>query len=210
MKSASELLVVVLVACLAGCRREPAPTSSAAREDPMRCATCHMPEFDEVKSPPHAGVRPTTCGVCHRQRYWGSDSIDHPWWPLTGAHLRAAEDPATVDGEVKCSWCHRGAPSTFKDTKKECIACHAEDRAKSHFPNHETFATTCEDCHSTEKWKDAKRPVVVEPEIVDAGVELDAGAADAGAKKRPFPPKPKPKPPEPVPDVITRPSRRHH
>ena len=97
---------------------------------------------------------------------------------------------------MKCFWCHRGDPATWKDTKKECISCHEDDRETSTFPDHETFSPQCETCHTTETWKGAKKPEHV---AHDAGAppEVDAGA-DAGAA-----PKPKPRP---IPTPTTRPT----
>lgn len=212
------------------CHREEAPRledGPAAQQDPLRCATCHMPEFDDTSHPPHSHARPTTCGVCHTQTNWkvsrSAPRVEHPWWPLTGAHLRAAaeREVAGVEKQVKCMWCHRGDPTTFRDTKKECISCHEQDRSRSDFPDHDTFAATCEDCHSTESWKKAKRPQRESEPLLDAGSLGDAGAdaGDAGALVTPPPkPKPKPKPPKPppttsptlvVPDIHTGPSARH-
>jgi hypothetical protein len=208
----------LVVASLAGCKSDPRaePHGQADKtDDAVRCATCHLAEFDAVRGgrTPHPGVRPTSCGACHLETSWKPWRVDHPWWALTGAHLRAAQDETAAGDEkqVKCFWCHRGEPATWKGTRKECIACHQEDRAKSRFPGHETFADTCEDCHSTDKWKPTtkaiERPKLPEPEPTTEPV--DAGAPDSGAKP---PPEPKPKPPKrnPVgPDVISGPSRHH-
>jgi hypothetical protein len=239
VKSASELSVLAFVlalaaAILAGCKSDPraephgeaGQTGQTGRmDDAVRCATCHLAEFDRVdsKSAPHPGVRPTACGACHLETSWKPWRVDHPWWQLTGAHLRTAEDKAAAgkENQVKCFWCHRGDPATWKTTPKECIACHEPDRKKSKFPGHDTFADTCEDCHSTDKWKPTTKVIErpkppPEPEPLDAGAPA-AGAQDAGAKpvKKPPPPKVPPRPPPSTPpkrnpllppDVITRPS----
>ena len=210
MKSASRWLLLLSVAA---CKND----VHAERDDPTRCQTCHMPEFETTKHPPHVDARPTTCGVCHTQKEWHRWRVEHPWWELTGAHARAAADEklAGKENQVKCFWCHRGDPATWKDTKKECIACHEEDRSLSHFPDHETFQDTCQDCHSTDAWKPAKRPVRLEPD--PSARSDDAGAPQPPTNEKPTAPKPKPKPkplpsvsttaqPHP-PDVVTRPSR---
>jgi hypothetical protein len=114
--------------------------------------------------------------VCHTQNSWHPSRIEHPGYALTGAHLKAAEDEtlAGKEKQVKCFWCHRGEPSTFKSTKTDCLSCHATDRATSTFPGHAAFAATCEDCHSTDAWKPAKKPEIAIP--VEPTVTVDAGA----------------------------------
>lgn len=217
MKSASRsafLIAVVVVAC----RDEPAPIAAEhRRESPTKCATCHLPEFETTKHPPHVDARPTTCGVCHTQTSWSHWRVEHPFWELTGAHARAAADKelAGKENQVKCFWCHRGDPATWKDTKKECVACHEEDKSTSRFPDHDTFADTCQDCHSTEKWKPAKKPPRA-PDVAPVDAPVDAGAPEPKPSATVTPkPKPKPVTPKPTatptskpPDVITRPSRR--
>lgn len=210
MKNASSLLRVLALAALAACTKAPPDGAHGdPQKDPTRCATCHLPEYRATTHPPHPDARPTTCGVCHLQTSWGHWRVDHPWWELTGAHARAAADKALAgkENQVKCFWCHRGDPATWKDTKKECISCHEDDRETSTFPDHETFSTQCETCHTTETWKGGKKP----PRVVqDAGPppEADAGA-DAGAK--PVKPRPIPTPTTrpttpPVPTPTTRPT----
>lgn len=224
MKSASELRRSVALAALAlglaGCKSDPRAEPREKMDDAVRCATCHLAEFDRVTGghAPHPGVRPTTCGACHLETSWKPWRVEHPWWELTGAHLRAAQDKsaAGVEKQVKCFWCHHGDPATWKGTRKDCISCHEPDRAKSRFPGHDAFADTCEDCHSTDKWKPTTK--VIErpkppPEPEPEPEPIDAGAPDAGAKSVITKPKPPPKPPTPKrlpvepPDVISRPSR---
>jgi hypothetical protein len=230
--ASSPLLFAIVIAAIAfACARSsPSPGPHEAREDPTRCATCHTPEFVATKSPPHANVRPSTCGVCHTQASWHPFRVAHPWWELTGAHAKAAADRelAGKEQQVKCFWCHRGEPSTFKDTKKECIACHAEDRAMSKFPGHDQFETTCESCHSTTAWKPTLEsialPTARAPALMDASAPLDAAIADAGhdaarprvVTQRPSPPRVPtasptptvPPPPRAPPDVTSRASSR--
>lgn len=214
MKSSSRILLVALAtAAVFGCRKP----AHDGREDPTRCATCHASEFAATKTPPHANARPETCGVCHTQTAWRGFRVDHPWYALTGAHARAANDPALAgtENQVKCFWCHRGDPTTWASTKTDCIACHESDRARSEVPGHDTFATTCQDCHSTESWKGATMPAIAvvdagPPEPVDAG-PIDAGV-DAGPKKKPIKVVPHPPvvPTVKPPDITTGPSRRRH
>ena len=137
--------------------------------------------------------------------------MDHPWWELTGAHLKAAadRDVAGTEKQVKCFWCHRGEASTWKGTKKECLACHADDRTTSKFPGHASFPDTCEECHSTTAWspttKHIERPP---PEAPDAGAAIAhiADAAPDVVRPKPVyvPPTPTVKlPPTSTPTVTT-------
>ncbi len=218
MKRSSELLAFVVM--LAACSRP-----EHADQDPLRCAQCHTPEFRGVHDPPHVDARPTTCGVCHVQNGWHRVRIEHPWYELTGAHLRAAQkrELAGKENTVECFWCHKGDPATWKQTKKECVSCHLDDYESSDFPEHDTFPKTCDDCHGTDKWKGAKRPdagAVRGPDHDAGTIAVDAAAPPtahpiATARPTAHPPAtPTPKPtatPKPTvtpPDVVTRPSRR--
>jgi hypothetical protein len=224
VKSASEVAFCcfLAMAALSACGKG---EDHAKSDDPARCASCHTPEYGATKNPPHAGVRPTACGVCHVQTSWHGARIEHAWWPLTGAHARAAEDRALAGEEkrVKCFWCHRGDPPVFKGTPKECVACHDEDRRGVR--DHEE-RTACAECHSTEAWKpplaeakarvegkahaeaDAGAHADGHAEAEDAGAHADAGVhADAGAARKPPPRKPKPPPTvTPIPTPIPTPT----
>ena len=118
-----------------------------AATQPNECASCHMPEYLAVEKPPHAGVRPTECNVCHAQSGWSPAFFKHPW-PLEGAHAKAT-----------CGECHRGQPPAYEGTSALCVSCHERDFEDSDFPGHPRFAKTCENCHSTTAWTPAKRPV---------------------------------------------------
>jgi hypothetical protein len=183
------------------------------------CSSCHMPEYEGVRDPVHVGAKPTTCAVCHTQQSWRPVAIHHEWWPLTGAHLGIPSP--------QCSWCHKGTPVVFKGTPKACVGCHREDYDASTFPEHQTFPTTCGDCHTTAAgWKPAKHPPPkpVVPVVTAAplgatgpkGTTPQKGATPSKAtpSKAPATPPARPTatpPPAPTtrpPDVITRPSRR--
>lgn len=185
------------------------------------CASCHMEEYEHVRHPPHKGVKPTTCGVCHEQASWHPEVLNHDWWPLTGAH-RGRPD-------TQCSWCHEGTPVVFKGTPKECIGCHKEDYEASTFPDHDTFPTKCAECHSTDAWKPAKHPPKAAPPTpvpTASASSKTAPSKPATVPKTPArptatvttPPAPTPAPtpvPRPTtvpttrpPDVVTRPSKR--
>ena len=127
------------------------PSGGAAsghhRDDPNRCATCHMPDYLATKKPMHPGAKPTTCGVCHASTSWHPSHLDHPFWALTGAHEKTT-----------CFDCHRGTPPAFKGTSKVCVDCHRADFDGAKFPGHSTFALTCANCHTTTAWKPATSP----------------------------------------------------
>jgi hypothetical protein len=179
------------------------------------CSSCHMPEFEGVRDPVHAGVKPTTCAVCHTQQSWRPTAIHHEQWPLTGAHLGIPSP--------QCAWCHKGTPVVFKGTPKACVGCHREDYEASTFPEHQTFPTTCGDCHTTAPgWKPAKHPPKAPPVAPVLPVPT-APPRGSTPPKGTTPPKVTPTkahptatpapttPPAPTtrpPDVITRPSRR--
>ena len=138
---------LVLCGALAFCCSTDTPAS--VKPASARCVTCHLPEYNAVTHPPHAGVRPTTCGTCHTEEGWHPFRLQHSW-ALDGAHAK-----------VDCFKCHNGfgansLPSLkFEGTPKECIACHKSDkeRANSRVRSHSNFPDTCEKCHSTNAWK---------------------------------------------------------
>jgi len=95
------------------------------------CAACHRK--DDV----HKGSLGAKCADCHTEGNWKEAKFDHgkTRFPLTGKH-----------GDVKCADCHKN--SQYKDTPKECFACHKkDDKHKGQ------FATKCESCHETKSWK---------------------------------------------------------
>lgn len=130
MKNASSAAAIAIVVAAAfACRTEERVGADhhGKKDDPNRCATCHTDEFQRAKHPPHAGARPTTCGACHVQSAWKPWRVDHPWYELTGAHLKAAQDKELAGAEkgVKCFWCHHGDPPVFHGAPKTCVGCHA-------------------------------------------------------------------------------------
>jgi hypothetical protein len=182
-------------------------------EDPKsgECASCHMSEFRSAKD--HEGKRPTYCGVCHSLDSWHPSRVDHAFWPLTGAHVKA-----------ECSYCHHGDPPVFHGNPKECVACHRDDFDKA--PRHQRFSTACADCHGTEAWKPTLPGVDAGSRTPEPSETATSGATpdtidDAGADgsqtsaPKPRPPRPRPKPtatPSALPtgDPITGGSRRLH
>jgi hypothetical protein len=112
------------------------------------CISCHQKDFSGATSPvPHAGF-PTTCQQCHDTVQWTDGKFDHSQtgFPLIGSH--------TVPPRA-CIDCHIN--NNYTITITTCISCHQNDfnNAKSPVP-HTGFPTTCEQCHDTIQWTDAK------------------------------------------------------
>jgi hypothetical protein len=212
VKSGFELSAALLAALLLACCQDTPPARPTDR--PWSCAGCHVPEYKSTTRPPHENARPETCGVCHAQSSWHGVRIDHPWWALTGAHARAAADQSLAGKEnrVKCFWCHRSEPAVFGGTPTTCIGCHAEDRIGVQFPEHDTFSTSCETCHSSEAWKPARHPVAAPP-----APPAPSASTAKSAHGPVVAPQPSaghvtstPKPPKtPPPDIVSHASRRH-
>jgi hypothetical protein len=188
------LVAAVIVSLLAaGCSDESGTPPSAA----TACDTCHMADFRSA--PKHVGQKPTKCAVCHASYAWHPQHVDHPFYPLDGAHAKAS-----------CFDCHQGNPPLFSGTSKECVGCHRADYDKSRFPGHSSFPLTCEKCHSVSAWKPTL-PSFVQSKSVPAETPASAHAgtpepaqpgtpepAHAGTPAtRPGKTKPAPKPPEP-------------
>lgn len=206
--------MTALVSLLAACA-SPAEAPSAPIAPSAECVQCHAEDYARA-DPPHVGVRPDTCGVCHTESAWHPDVLHHDW-ELTGAH--ASED-------TQCFDCHLGSPPVFEGTPDQCVDCHRDDE-RGTFPAHHTFGTACASCHTTTAW----RPSTHHPEP-DAGPP-DAGSVDAGTRpphdagahgaahhdagrrgaRAPRPTTTTPPPTtttvEPPPDTTTRASRRY-
>lgn len=103
----------------------------AFRNTAMTCFACHK------KDDKHEGTQGQQCEQCHGDKDWKTTLFDHgkTRFPLTGGH-----------GRVECKGCH--VTKRFKDTQRECIACHRKD------DQHKArFGTRCETCHNTRHWK---------------------------------------------------------
>ncbi|HEY3619276.1 MAG TPA: cytochrome c3 family protein, partial [Candidatus Sulfotelmatobacter sp.] len=110
----------------------------------QRCQDCHA----DI----HRRQLGANCEGCHTVRGWQvsvqqiQQHINR--FPLVGAH-------AAVD----CDACHKGAAtSQFQAMSTACFSCHAADFQAARSPNHviATFPTTCENCHGTDNWLNAK------------------------------------------------------
>ncbi len=138
------LCISVLAAMAAGaCGRISGDDPNHVQVSSQECVTCHRSDYQNASKPPHVGTMPETCGICHTQTEWAPAKFQHPW-PLVGAHL-----------DTGCASCHVGNPPVYKGTSRECVGCHQKDYDSSPYPGHQTFPTTCSDCHSTLAWKPA-------------------------------------------------------
>jgi len=101
-------------------------------ETPDDCYACHRQ--DDV----HQGQEGKQCHKCHSEEGWIKEvDFDHDLtkFPLLGAHAT-----------VSCEECH--STTSFKDTQRTCIACHAADdvHKKRQGPH-------CARCHNSTDWK---------------------------------------------------------
>jgi len=111
-----------------------------------KCADCHA----DI----HRGKMAAACETCHTVRGWKVSvtqiNMHMNRFPLTGAHAAAA-----------CDDCHKsGALAAFNNMSTECISCHAKDFNGTTNPKHTASSifstTTCQTCHSTDTWANAK------------------------------------------------------
>jgi hypothetical protein len=166
------LITTVFAALLAiGC----SDASGAAGSAASGCDACHMTDFRAA--PKHVGQKPTKCAVCHETYAWHPQRIDHPFYPLAGAHAKAA-----------CFDCHAGNPPQFGGTSKECVGCHRADYDRSRFPGHSNFPLTCEKCHSVSAWKPTL-PSFTLPSSERAATPAPPSTRSTSTPKPPEPPR---------------------
>ena len=114
-------------------------------DTPKDCVGCHQKNYDATKSPPHAGLFPTTCNACHNDSAWVpavvTGTVDHPWFPLVNKHANVA-----------CAACHTKGYQ-MGDTPKDCVGCHQKNYDATMSPPHAgLFPTTCSTCHTDLGW----------------------------------------------------------
>ncbi len=114
------------------------------------CASCHFKDFQATTNPNHVSANfSTTCEACHSADNWLNAKFDHATtgFLLTGGH---AVPPRL------CTDCH--VNNNYNLTSTACITCHLKDFQSTTNPNHVTsgFAQTCESCHTTADWANAK------------------------------------------------------
>lgn len=103
------------------------------KDTPTRCVSCHAP--DDV----HRGERGPNCGDCHTTAGWKTSKFDHAretGFALEGAHT-----------QLECQDCHRSG-NLHDKLPKYCAGCHQGQDAHAG-----RFATECDHCHGTQKWK---------------------------------------------------------
>lgn len=133
------------------------------------CYSCHEKHDVHFK---RYGKR---CDVCHVEKNWTKIEFDHEddtTFPLKGKHedLTCAVCHREVLFDEKtpntCSECHRLDDSHGGQEGEKCHNCHSEegwteavvfDHDLTKFPLHESHIfLTCEDCHVSNKYKEAK------------------------------------------------------
>ena len=113
------------------------------------CVSCHLKDFQGTTNPNHvAGGFAQTCDICHNTAAWQPATFDHSTsgFPLTGSHMVPPR---------QCADCH--VNNNYNITVTTCVSCHQTDfnNATSPVP-HTGFPTTCQQCHDTVQWTDAK------------------------------------------------------
>lgn len=107
---------------------------------PSTCVACHG---DQRPAEPDHTALPEACQACHNTAAWRPAALDHEqFFPLTGRHATA-----------ECGDCH--TDGRFSGTPRECIGCHADDRARVADPPHDSLPEACQACHSTTAWRPA-------------------------------------------------------
>jgi len=113
------------------------------------CVSCHLKDFQTATNPNHVqGGFAQTCEVCHSTTAWSPATFDHSKsaFPLTGSHMVPPR---------QCADCH--VNNNYSITVTTCISCHQNDYNNATTPvPHTGFPTTCEQCHDTVLWTDAK------------------------------------------------------
>jgi hypothetical protein len=113
-----------------------------------QCTTCHLGQALRAENPPHDGPLIAECSDCHDELAWhpapGFDHAQH--FELSGAHADTA-----------CTGCHANGFEAGQPTSG-CFDCHEDDYRGSSFAGHETFPTSCGDCHAEDAWKPARLP----------------------------------------------------
>ena len=130
-----------------GCHTPTAPGQPQFTNRPTACISCHKPDYDRAKTPPHASAGfPTNCTSCHTESAWRGAPFDHnsTQFPLTGVHQT-----------TPCTTCH--ADGVYKGKATACASCHQQDYSKTKAPPHAAaaFSTTCATCHTTTAWMGA-------------------------------------------------------
>jgi hypothetical protein len=133
------------------------------------CVGCHEKQDVHLK---RFGKR---CDLCHVEKSWVKIKFDHKkdtTFPLKGKHKDIGcsvchrEKLFEEDIPDTCSGCHRLDDAHDGEEGEKCENCHDEtgwtkkvvfDHGLTKFPLHESHLfLTCEDCHSSDKFKQEK------------------------------------------------------
>ena len=154
------MLAMGLAVAVGACVRDHGGEAIEVQTD-ADCVACHQADYDGATDPVHVGVKPTTCGNCHRTDAWQPAlDGDHPedaFHITTGAHqpfkcleCHDASRGSSVDGaNTICAWCHTGAhdqdqmdylhpPQIVPDYSYQadqpnfCLTCHPDGTAPKH------------------------------------------------------------------------------
>ena len=113
------------------------------------CYSCHQSDFTGTSNPNHVTAKfSTTCETCHTTDNWLNAKFDHSTtgFLLSGGHAVPPRE---------CTDCH--VNNNYNLTSLACYSCHQKDFASALSPvPHAGFPTTCETCHDTVQWTDAK------------------------------------------------------
>jgi len=113
------------------------------------CYSCHQSDFTKTSNPNHVTAKfSTLCETCHSADNWLNAKFDHSTtgFLLTGGHSAPPRE---------CIDCH--VNNNYNLTSVACFSCHQKDFASATSPvPHNGFPTTCENCHNTVQWSDAK------------------------------------------------------
>lgn len=109
-------------------------TGTKYRAAPVRCEDCH------TKHDVHRGALGKDCAQCHVEKSWHEVEFDHDAtkFPLMGKHLKS-----------ECKACHKD--TLFKDTPRQCVACHRKDDKHKG-----SLGLKCESCHNERSWAAAR------------------------------------------------------
>lgn len=111
-----------------------------------QCVSCHQPQYDAAKDPPHQGF-PTECSSCHTTQTFDGATFDHnkdTKFALTGAHITTT-----------CAACH--ADRVYAGKSQSCVSCHQPQYDATLSPRHVAagFSTNCAECHTTATYRGA-------------------------------------------------------
>ncbi|HEY5602501.1 MAG TPA: cytochrome c3 family protein [Gammaproteobacteria bacterium] len=133
------------------------------------CFACHEGQDS------HYGKNGKRCDGCHTEKSWREIRFDHDKdtsFKLKGEHKEQAceachkGDIFKVKTPVECAECHRLDDAHDGQQGEKCTTCHNEngwtkkvvfDHDITKFPLHGTHqVVSCEDCHTSERFKDAE------------------------------------------------------